>query len=104
MYSSGVEDKSSTCLERNQRYGKKDKGQCSSLIEICACVKARACESIISAFTCPMVLPVQAGRGFGVLSQNASHGHIKGYPKPLAIPQVSEIYSKHYADLMNSVG
>lgn len=41
----------------------------------------------VRAFTWLMELPVQAGRGFGALSQTASHGHIKGFPDPSAIPQ-----------------
>ena len=43
-----------------------------------------------------MALPVQAGRGFSALSQNASHGHIKGFPDPQALPQVSETHTIHW--------
>lgn len=58
------------------------------------CVKARACERIGSAFTWLMAFPVQAGRELNALSQNASHGQIKGFPDPSDIPQASKTYTQ----------
>lgn len=43
-------------------------------------------ESIGSAL---IEFPVQAGRDVSALSQNASHGHMKGFPDHSAIPQAS---------------
>lgn len=68
---------------------------CSALIwDMCVCVKARACEGSTSVFTWLMALPVQADRGFSALSQNTTHGHIKGFPDCSAIPQACKTYAQ----------